>query len=395
MKAIIFGGGKIARGFIAQLLYRSDCEITFVEQNQELVEQLNCAGRYYVNVMGHEQESQWIDGYRCLTLDDIDGIAETLKTADIGFTAVGGKNLNDLGKVISDAYQKIASEMNTKICNIICCENWKNPADQLETAIMENLRKKALQDSFSNHIGISEAAILRSGVEATKEVKMIDPNAVSVTSYWELPVNKDRIKGIPKSFTGVRYQENFGSFLQRKIYTFNTTNATIAYLGTLRGIRELRDAANDPEILQIVEQMHKEVNPAIAAEMNVELQDQNEFSKRALAKYQDRSVTDFTERHARDPLRKLGPTDRIVGTLRLAQKHGIVSQGLATVLAAALYYTTENPEDPSAELLKKFRQEKGVERILWDICKIEPTEELAYAVKEKIEWLRERGWINE
>lgn len=395
MKAIIFGGGKIARGFIAQLLYQSDCEITFVEQNQELVEQLNTAGKYYVNVMGHEEESQWIEGYRCLTLDDIDGIAEALKTADIGFTAVGGKNLNNLGKVISDAYQKIASEMSAQICNIICCENWKNPAEQLENVIVKTLQEKTLQESFAKHIGISEAAILRSGVEATKEIKMIDPNAVSVTSYWELPVNKERIKGIPKSFIGVRYQENFGSFLQRKIYTFNTTNATIAYLGALRGIRELRDAANDPEILHVVEQMQKEVNPAIAAEMGVELQEQNEFSQRALAKYQDRSVTDFTERHARDPMRKLGPTDRIIGTIRLAQKHGIVSQGLATALAAAIYYHTENSEDPSAELLKELRQAKGAEGVLQEICKIEPTDEITYAVKEKIEWLKQRGWINE
>lgn len=395
MKAIIFGGGKIARGFIAQLLYQSKYEIVFVEQNQALVDQLNRAGKYYVNVMGHENESQWIDGYSCLTLDDVDGIAETLKTADIGFTAVGGKNLNELGNVISVAYKKIAKDMDGQICNIICCENWKNPAEQLETAIIENLQDEELQESFSKHIGISEAAILRSGVEATKEVKLVDSNAVSVTSYWELPVNKERIKGTPKTFTGVRYQENFGSFLQRKIYTFNTTNATIAYLGSLKGIIELRDAANDPEILQIVEQMHDEVNPAIAAEMGVGLMEQDEFSKRALAKYQDRSVVDFTERHARDPLRKLGATDRIVGTIRLAQKHGIVSEGLSYALAAAIYYSTENSEDPSAEILKKMRREGGPEKVLQDICNIKPTEEIAYTVREKIKCLRERGWIDE
>ena len=30
-KAVIFGAGKIARGFIGQLLYLSDFEITFVD----------------------------------------------------------------------------------------------------------------------------------------------------------------------------------------------------------------------------------------------------------------------------------------------------------------------------------------------------------------------------
>lgn len=394
MKAVIFGGGKIARGFIAQLLYQSGCEITFVEQNRELVEKLNAAGRYFVNVMGHEDESQWIDGYHCLTLDDIDGIAEILKTAEIGFTAVGGKNLPGLAAVIAKAYEKAAGESENHVCNIICCENWKNPADELEREIISNLKDEAVKESFQKHIGISQAAILRSGVEATQEVRAIDPNAVSVTSYWELPVDKDRIKGTPTLFKGVRYQEDFGSFLQRKIYTFNTTNATIAYIGVLRGIRELRDAANDPEIVKIVEQLHREINPAIAAEMGVTLEEQEEFAQKALHKYQDRSVVDFTERHARDPLRKLGPTDRIVGTLRLAEKHGVLSGALATALAAAIYYKTDNPDDPSAEKLKELR-ENGVDTVLKDICGIDPKEKIAEAVREKIIWLKERGWMDE
>ncbi len=40
-KAIIFGAGKIARGFIGQLLYLSDFEITFVDVFEPIVNVLN------------------------------------------------------------------------------------------------------------------------------------------------------------------------------------------------------------------------------------------------------------------------------------------------------------------------------------------------------------------
>ena len=60
MKAVIFGGGKISRGFVAQLLYRSNFHITFVEINDALVKSLNENGKYYVNVMGNPGASQWI-----------------------------------------------------------------------------------------------------------------------------------------------------------------------------------------------------------------------------------------------------------------------------------------------------------------------------------------------
>lgn len=39
-KAIIFGAGKIARGFIGQLLYLSDFEITFVDVFEPIVKVL-------------------------------------------------------------------------------------------------------------------------------------------------------------------------------------------------------------------------------------------------------------------------------------------------------------------------------------------------------------------
>ncbi len=394
MNAVIFGGGKISRGFIAQLLYRSGFHITFVELDEKLVKSLNKAGKYYVNVMGNPAESQWIKNYQCICLKDIEGIASALQKADIAFTSVGGKNLDALAGTIASAFSRGSKNFNEGMFTIITCENWKEPASQLNEGILRELKTKELQEAFEAQIGISEAVIMRSGVEATEEVRKIDANAVSVTDYWELPIDKSRMKGELIPFLGAEYKENFKGFLQQKLYTFNTTNATIAYLGRLRGIELLWEAANDPEIVEIVHRVHQEINPAISREMEIPIEEQEHFSQKALKKYQDKSVTDFTERHARDPIRKLGPNDRIIGTLRLAEKQGIPCDALAVTAAAAIYYPATNPKDPTALKLKELREKQGIDGVLKQICEISPEEKAGKLIKKQAEFLRQKGWLN-
>lgn len=395
MKAVIFGAGKIARGFIAHLLMKSGFHITFVEANEELIKSLEEKGRYYINVMGDPEASEWISGFDCINLENKQEIADALCGADVAFTAVGGKNLISLAEIIADSYALAEKRLNGRQFSIITCENWKDPGPQLKDAILSDLKDDGLREAFGKNVGISEAVILRSAVEPTEEVLAIDKNSVSVSNYWELPVDKSKIIGPLPAFFGVEYLDDFAGFLQQKIYTFNTSNATIAYLGNRKGFKYLADAANDPEIVGILKKVHGEINPAIAREMNVPLHRQVEFSQKAISKYQDRSVVDFTERHARDPVRKLQPFDRIIGTARLCEKHGIVPDNLAITAAAAIFYVTDNPQDPSAEQLKYMRQENGPAYVLKEVCKIGENEPLAKLVLEKVEYLRSKGWINE
>ncbi|WP_101910192.1 hypothetical protein [Marasmitruncus massiliensis] len=123
MNAMIFGGGKIARGFIGHLLSRSGFHITYVELNEELVRSLNQCGKYYVNVMGNPDACQWVTDFDCISLRDVPAIAKALVKADIVFMAVGGKNLDSLAATIADAYKLAEPELGTRERTIITCEN--------------------------------------------------------------------------------------------------------------------------------------------------------------------------------------------------------------------------------------------------------------------------------
>ena len=185
----------------------------------------------------------------------------------------------------------------------------------------------------------------------------------------------------------------FGNLLKQKIYTNNTSVATVAYLGRLKGLTYVAESANDPEIEPILDGVYAEINEALVKGMGINEESQLAFSKRAKAKYTDRAIIDILTRIARDPIRKLGPEDRFIGPISIALKVGVNPKNIALGCAAAIYY--ENPEDEVAVELVKIRKEKGVDYILENICKQDLNGPVVKCIKEAIAELKQKGWIKE
>ena len=62
-EALIFGAGKIARGFLGQILFNAGVKTAFVDASEALVKLLNERKQYTVNVLGApEKNSQMNSG---------------------------------------------------------------------------------------------------------------------------------------------------------------------------------------------------------------------------------------------------------------------------------------------------------------------------------------------
>lgn len=244
---------------------------------------------------------------------------------------------------------------------------------------------------FDRSVGVAQAVVMRSAVDPTPEMLKSDPLMVPVQDFWQLPVDSDNIKGKPPAVQGIVYQENFAGFLERKIFTYNTGNATIAYLGYLKKRFALADAANDEFIVSVLDQVYQETNKALSLKHHCSLEEQTRFSEQAKRKYQDHAIIDDVRRHANDPIRKLGPEDRLIGAARLVQRYHLPVAGISTAIAAALYY--DNPDDAVAVSLQTLRQARGIDHVLQTVCHIPPDSELAKTVKEKITYLKETEMI--
>ncbi|MCD8067450.1 MAG: hypothetical protein LUE87_00880, partial [Lachnospiraceae bacterium] len=137
MSCVIFGAGKIARGFIRHLLYLSGIDFVFVEKSDDLADLINERGRYFVNILGAPQKSCTVQNARALKYSQEEEITEAVAAADAVFDAVGGKHLTEIVPFLAKGIERKA-ETGGKI-NFVTCENWKNPASIIKDGILEIL----------------------------------------------------------------------------------------------------------------------------------------------------------------------------------------------------------------------------------------------------------------
>ncbi len=390
MKCVIFGAGKIARGFVGHLLYLSGIDFVFVEKVDALCDLINERKEYLVNVLGNSEKNTVVKNARALSFSQKDLITEAIAQADCIFNAVGGKNLDQIVPYLTAGIERRARE-NPKPINIVTCENWKKPADILKEGIAA-----AIAPEFSvfleEKVGITEAVIMRSAIEATPELLAKDPLVVNVQDFWKFPFDASRTKApMPEGMIGLEPIYEFTGFLERKFYTYNAANGTTSYVGAILGYKYIADAAQDPRILELLDGVYHETATALSAKHNFPFEEQWAFTRTSLAKLQDTNIVDYIERNARDPMRKLGPDDRLVGSARLCMEYGVLPEALAVAIACAIHY--EQPGDEFAVALKQMREEKGIKYIIENVCKLDPNGPLAELILQKVQQIREWGWI--
>ncbi len=390
MSCVIFGAGKIARGFVAHLLTLSDIPFTFVEKYDPLTDLINERGQYTVNVLGATDKNAVIKGVKALHFNENAKIAEAIGNADVVFTAVGGKNLGELVPFLTEGI-KIKLAKGEKL-NVVTCENWKLPADILKKGVLENFAGE--EDKILANVGFTEAVIMRSGIEANEEQLKKDPLHVNVSNFWEMPLDGDRLVCPLPKIVGVNPMTGFSGFLERKFYTYNAANGTTSFVGNVLGYKTLSDAAWDPRIIHILNGVYLETSVALCQKHGIDLRDQLAFTETSRRKLQDVQIVDTIERNARDPMRKLGPDDRLVGSARLVESFGLKPENLCVAIACAMHYTTDNEGDLAAKELKQIRETEGIDGVLVKACKLDPNSSLAMLIKEKVELIKKWGWID-
>ncbi len=384
-QAVVFGAGKIARGFIAHLLTLSGYQITFVEKNPALVELLRKRSRYDVEIMGAPGKNITIQGFKVYQTDDVEAIAEAVAHASVVFVSIGGPNLPQIAPLLAAGLAK-----RTEGVNIILGENYFQPAQWLRALILEQLSPDK-QQWFARKVGIVETMILRSTIEPTEEMKLRDPLSLKAQNMWEMPADRSAFVGEIPPVQGLEPRDDFQAGLIRKLFTYNSINAVIAYSGARKGYTLLSDAANDPELESLARAAYQESDSALCRRYGFDQEEQRQFAEAAIAKYQKREIVDPIERNARDPLRKLSRNDRLVGPACLAIESGTQPIALSRGIAAALLY--DNALDPSSVSLQEIIRKDGVRSALIEVCGIESTSELANLIVRSYQELSDAAFV--
>ncbi len=331
-KIAVVGAGKTGRGFIGRLLAESEKPFELIDKNETLIAELNASGSYTVNFFGDRRAPIHVKGYTAHTWKDA-----RVDEADLIFVSVCGPNLADVG-------MELAGRLRTgRTYHIITCENASDPAEKLRAAI-------GREDIF-----VSEATVFCTTVEQGTGTD------INSEDYPYLQCNAALLGGYVPDVAGVRPVENFGNLLTRKLFTYNAASCIIAYLGWLFGYSDYGEAANNPRILELLDRNYAVTNRVLCQEFGYTEEDQAEFAALSKKKFCDRTITDTIARNAREPQRKLGAAERVIGPMSMIARYGEDTSVLEMTAAAMLLY-----DAPGEDAWRAVRTEKSPMEILRD-----------------------------
>ena len=335
-KVVVVGAGKTGRGFLARLLQEEQQEVIFIDKNAELVDKLNADKSFKISFFGNVREPYVVNNFKAYTWENA-----SLEDAELILVSVGGQNLKDVGENLAKLL------VDGKHYYIITGENASHPSKTLREAIGKD------------NISVSEATVFCTTIEDGG----LDINS---ENYPYLQCDADLLEGYIPAAKTIKPIGKFSNFLTRKLFTYNAASCVIAYLGWKMGYTNYADAANDERILEMLDANYAVTNKVLCAEFGYEKADQEEFAALSKTKFCDRTIVDTVARNARDPQRKLGANERIIGPIKLLHKYGKDASILEQTAAAAILY-----DNDGEDAWRAIKAEKSYAQILTDICGLE------------------------
>jgi mannitol-1-phosphate 5-dehydrogenase len=212
----------------------------------------------------------------------------------------------------------------------------------------------------------------------TEEQKREDPLLVVVEPYKHLPVSKAGIKGEWPEIVGVEPKENFQGYVDRKLYTHNAGHASSAYFGYLKGYEFVYQAVQDPQIGAAVRAVLAETGEALIKKHGFSPEEHQAHIDDLISRFGNVALGDQVSRVGGDPLRKLGPEDRLIGGAKLALEYGVFPGNLCKAVAAALHF--DPPGDPTAPKVQELVRTLGPAGALREISKLAEDSEITREV---------------
>lgn len=116
MKAVHFGAGKIGRGFIADLIHETGYEITFVDVNEKLNDELNKYHNYYLYLIEDNYQRKEIDHVSALSpITQPEEVKDAIVEADLVTTAVLADNFPKIAGSLAQGLKARLEAGKTKV----------------------------------------------------------------------------------------------------------------------------------------------------------------------------------------------------------------------------------------------------------------------------------------
>ncbi|KAF2002206.1 mannitol-1-phosphate 5-dehydrogenase [Amniculicola lignicola CBS 123094] len=360
-KAVHFGGGNIGRGFVAEFLHNSGYEVVFVDVMDAIIDKLQATPSYTVTEIADDGERKFtIDHYRAINSKyDMPKVVEEIASADVVTCAVGPNILRFVAEPVAKAIE--ARTLDYPLA-VIACENAINATTTWRGFIEKYIEEKLNKDTLKTID--QRARYANSAIDRIVPTQAADAGLnVTIEKFFEWCVEEKPFEngGNKPEIKGVHYVEDLQPYIERKLFTVNTSHAAAAYYGYNRGKKHIHESMHDKEIHDIVRECVKETAHLIVNKHGIEVQEQADYVEKIIARISNPALEDVVERVGRAPLRKLSRNERFVGPAAHLIERGDDCTALLGAIEMALRFQNVEGDDESAELAKILKEHSAEE----------------------------------
>ncbi len=351
-----FGFGPIQAGLFLKEAHASGAfeRLVVAEIDQRLVDAVRANGnRYVVNVAradGVYRES--VDGVEMLNprVDrDLACLREALARATEIVTSLPSVDFYAAGtpSVASLIAQGVRSDEAPGTL-VYTAENNNHAAEALDAAVAAaDGAPRGRPVQFLNTV-IGKMSQVVADAEAIRALGIagmapgID-RAFLVESFNHILVTQSTLAALKPGIGVFEEKADLLPFEEAKLYGHNAIHAVMAYLSEWRGYRRMSEAGDDALVMGVARAAFLDESGVALVRKYAGLGDTlfteagyRRYAADLLARMTNRHLADAVERAGRDPVRKLGLSDRIYGAMSLALGQGISPVNMGRGAAAGL-----------------------------------------------------------
>jgi len=362
-----FGIGAIQAGLFLAEAYRSRAfdRLVVAEIVPEMVQAIRQnGGAYSINVATREGiEAHRIEGvaiFNPTATDDRERLVEAVAAASeiatalpsVAFYEKAPSPAQSVAGILAEGFARKLASPKPIPCVVYTAENHNRAAEILEAAVtrlMEDpFRSRPRYIQFLNTVigkmsgVVTDPARLRN--EGLHPIVPGLPRAFLVESFNRILITRIELPGFRRGLDVFEEKDDLLPFKEAKLYGHNATHALLGYLGWLAGHAWMSQACDDPRLRPIARHAFlEETGPALrrryaGLDPLFTPEGWRAYVEDLLERMGNPYLRDAVERIIRDPARKLGWNDRLIGAMRLTLTAGREPKNVALGAAAARQY---------------------------------------------------------
>jgi len=158
-------------------------------------------------------------------------------------------------------------------------------------------------------------------------------------------------------------------------------------LGYYLGYESIEEAMHDEKVKRLLTGVLNETGEALIRAYGFRRDKQEAYQQTIIERFMNPYISDFVTRVGRNPIRKLGPTDRLISPAKMyLECTEQMPKFLPSLIALAFVYNNE--EDEEAMQMKQMQEEVGIEKTVTEITGLPSEDLLVKVILAEIEQLQ-------